>query len=130
MWACKAVAIGHPFCSLTLILLLVIVSLFACTMMEAQSLAESNAREVGGPAESSPTNSSTNRSAVQDEHWNMPAAQKDASSEAGTHQVNGNRQDGLDPLLASRRRHGSCQSTPLRSPHSDNPCHVGSAIPL
>jgi hypothetical protein len=93
-WACKAVAIGHPFCSLMLILLLVIVSLFACTMMEAQSLAESNAREVGGPAESSSTNSSTNRSAVQDEHWNMSAAQKDASSEAGTHQVNGDRQDG------------------------------------
>ena len=89
-WACKAVAIGHPFCSLTLILLLVIVSLFACTMMEAQSLAESNARKVGGPAESS----STNRSAVQDEHWNMSAAQKDASSEAGTHQVDGDRQDG------------------------------------
>jgi hypothetical protein len=94
-WACKAVAIGHPFCSLTLILLLVIVSFFfACTMMEAQSLAESNAREVGGPAESSSTNSSTNRSAVQDEHWNMSAAQKDASSEAGIHQVNGDRQDG------------------------------------
>jgi hypothetical protein len=46
-WTCKGVAIGHPFCSLMLILLLVIVSLFACTMMEAQSLAESNAREVG-----------------------------------------------------------------------------------
>jgi hypothetical protein len=93
-WACNAVAIGHPFCSLTLILLLVIVSLFACTMMEAQSLAESNAREVGDPAESLSTNSSTNRSAAQDEHRNMSAAQKDASSEAGTHQVNGDRQDG------------------------------------
>jgi predicted lipid-binding transport protein (Tim44 family) len=93
-WSCRAVAIGYPFCILTLILLLAIVSLFACTMMEAQSLAESNAREVGGPAESSSPNSSTNRSAVQDEHWNMSAAQKDASSEAGTHQVNGDRQDG------------------------------------
>jgi hypothetical protein len=92
-WACNAVAIGHPFCRLTLILLLVIVSLFACTMMEAQSLTESNARKVGGPAESSSTNSSTNRSAVQDEHWNMSAAKKDASGEAGTHQVNGDRQD-------------------------------------
>jgi hypothetical protein len=64
-WACKAVAIGHPFRRLMLILLPVIVTLFACTIMEAQSLAESNAREVGGPAESS----STIKTAVQDEHW-------------------------------------------------------------
>jgi len=89
-WACKAVAIGHPFRGLMLILLLVVVTLSACTMMEAQSLAESNAREVGGPAESS----STNKIAVQNEHWKMSAAQRDASSKAGTHQVIGDRQDG------------------------------------
>ena len=93
--ACKAVTIGDLSCKLNLTILFVIVSPFACTFLRAQSSAESNACEVGGPDESS----STNKSAAQYELWNISAAKNKASEESGTSWTNGDQNSWIHSWL-------------------------------